>query len=182
VQGEALRKEAERLQVTFCLSEKRCVWNAQVGSAVVCLMAERVCDRARQAAGGADGASVGPRRHARCCLARPYLLEGLPPLLWLTACVYAGRVGRESDQGAADGSCALVPRRRARASAGGCCALQRRNGKWEYHGALPNDALILAARKGLDLLNETPWDVDRPPGTASVPCCIVDCACDYVNA
>lgn len=45
-------------------------------------------------------------------------------------------------------------------------ALQRRNGKWEYDGDLPNDGLILAARKGLDLLNETPVDVDRPAGDA----------------
>lgn len=41
---------------------------------------------------------------------------------------------------------------------------QRRNGKWEYDGELPRDELILAARKGVDMLNETPFDFDRPAG------------------
>ena len=41
---------------------------------------------------------------------------------------------------------------------------ERENGQWKMQGRLADDGLILAARKGVDILNATPYDFDRPAG------------------
>ena len=65
MQGEALRKEAERLQVSCTKSQRHasgitlaCL-GAWLAFRLLLLMPERVCNRARQAAGGAHGGGTG---------------------------------------------------------------------------------------------------------------------------
>ncbi len=41
---------------------------------------------------------------------------------------------------------------------------ERNKGQWAIKGALGDDMLIVAARKGIELLNETAYDYDRPAG------------------
>ncbi|EKX41078.1 hypothetical protein GUITHDRAFT_112811 [Guillardia theta CCMP2712] len=41
---------------------------------------------------------------------------------------------------------------------------EKKDGRWTVKGHIEDDYLILAARKGIDLLNETPFYFDRPEG------------------